>query len=192
MPTTVFDRISGKEFAFSVMVMKHIPIVRTASMLGEEGVKNQMAEVGITGSLGDVEPGLHKLPHRGIENVTFSSDGVPLIPGEDYTVDRGIGWFETTEMFPDFTYTYDTVQISNGFISFIGKGSGLRCGIDFIPMNSDGAQGMLELDEVILTAESARSLIAAGSDPEGVQLNGIIVPRDDGSFGIETDRILDN
>lgn len=191
--TTVMTRVTDLTVTVDMTVMQVSPIVRAASMMSSVGAHSQTAEADIEFTIGDVVPGVYQIPDYGLSDVEVTASSVSLVDGVDYIVDLASGQIEFLKTLASVEVIYDRAAISDAFIAGIGSNTSLRGMLIFRGTNDVGPQSLICLRDIQVSASGARALVASGTDPEGVQLQGIAAPmsfagvRPGTEIGYETD-----
>lgn len=175
--TTVLEQVSEIKANISLTVMQYSEIVRAASIMGKMGTFSQTEETGVVLELGDVGPGIYDLGSFATTNAVVTENGADIaVFGKDWLIDAASGQIQILREMVDCTVTYDVAAITEAFMSGIASSSGLVGKITFRPTNDDGVKSMFVFRNVQLSPGGSRSLIAAGTDFEGIKLSGIATP----------------
>lgn len=171
---TVDEYETDKTTNVSMTLKQLSNVARAASIMGENGVQQQAEEMQVVKDFLTAEPGTYSLDAWSVENVTAVDDmDAALVEGTDFKVDKASGM---VEIMTPCTITYDKPAISEGFISGIASGSGLRGMIVVRGVNAKGPRSMHVLKNVRLRPSGGRDLITSDTSPQSVELTGKAFP----------------
>lgn len=170
--TPVLSFVGEKEIVVRISSVQLSKLIMSAAVMGSRDVQMQTEANGVTVDL--PEPGVWMLRHFSIQNAVVTKGGEPAFLGDDYTIDTVSGQIETD--FPDMSITYDAPEISEGFITGIAAGDGIRGTLMTRMVNAQGQRFQGLLNDIQLRPTGQFDIVVDGDEEQVIELEGKAYP----------------